>query len=94
MTDSGTKKLLSRVADLEKENKKLRRDLSRYKKYTSKSVDLILDQYDRSNEACLIEKREKIIICEHCGKGETNRVKILDFRFDVCPICNHRKKIK
>lgn len=90
-----TKKLLSRIADLESENKKLKRQVSKYKKYTNQSVDLFLDQYvNKDDKDEHIEKREKPIICDECGKGETNRVKILEFKFDVCPICGFRKKIK
>ena len=40
------------------------------------------------------EKNEKIKICESCGKGETKKIKILNINFEICQLCQNRKKVK
>lgn len=89
-----SKKLHERIFTLERQNKQLRQKLSKYKRYVSKSENIIMDNYDRFvKKDCLVEKYAKYSLCDECGKGELNKIKILDFSFVVCPICKYRKKI-
>lgn len=94
MADRDIKKLLSRIEVLEKQNNKLKKELSKHKKYVSKAADLIMDNYDTCQNTEFVEKNEKITFCETCGKGELKTVKILNFSFAICPICQFKKKIK
>lgn len=93
---SEQKKLPLRIKELEQENKKLKRQLSQYKKYVAKSTELIIDNYESYNksEDIVEHKKDKISICTNCGKGNLKKIKILDFIFEICGICNFRKKIK
>ena len=36
----------------------------------------------------------KIKICDNCGKGEVKRLKILNISFEICQLCQNRKKVK
>ena len=89
------KSLQTRVNTLEKENKKLKKQVSQYKKYVTKSANIILDNYENSIENhCLVEQRVKTKVCEECGKGDLKEVQILDLSFEICQLCKYRKKIK
>lgn len=94
MSDKDNKKLLHRISFLEKQNAKLKKQLSRYRKYVDKSADLILENYEMCQELEVDGEKHKIKKCDNCGKGDTKKIKILDFSFEICPICNHKKKIK
>lgn len=97
MSEKDNKKLLHRISVLENQNSKLKKQLSQYKKYLNKSADIILNNYEIYQEIEVtekLEKSEKVKKCEECGKGDVKKLKILNFNFEVCPICQHRKKIK
>jgi predicted RNase H-like nuclease (RuvC/YqgF family) len=94
MADRDIKKLLNRIEALEKQNSKLKKELSKQKKYVSKATDLIIDNYDKCDNTDYYEKVEKAKFCEECGKGEVKTIKVLNFSFDVCPVCQYKKKIK
>lgn len=96
MSDKDTKKLLSRITFLEKQNAKLKKELSKQKKYVSKAADIILDSYDDDDYQGQqpILKSKKIRYCESCGKGEVRDLIILNLKYEVCGICGHRKKCK
>ncbi len=94
MADRDTKKLLNRIEDLEKQNSKLKKELSRSKKYVSKAADLIIDNYELCQTEEYFEKQAKLKVCDECGKGSVKIMKVLNLSFELCPICQHRKKIK
>ena len=94
MADVDKKKLLSKITVLERENKKLKKQLSKYKKYVSKSANIVLDSYEKCQESELFDKTVKVKLCSNCGKGSVQNIKILDFSFEICEICGCRRKIK
>lgn len=94
MSEKDTKKLLSRIEALEKHNTKLKKELSKHKKYVSKAADMIMDNYDKCQNEEYYEKTEKVKYCDECGKGELKLIKVLGFSFEICTLCQIRKKIK
>jgi ribosomal protein S17E len=96
MSDRESKKLLNRIASLEKQNSKLKKELSKHKKYVSKAADLLMDRYESSEDidSDYEEKPSKQKFCENCGKGDIKIVKVLNFTFDICTLCQYRKKTK
>lgn len=94
MSEKDNKKLVHRISVLEKQNAKLKKQLSQYRKYVDKSAGIILDNYEMYQELEMEEDSKKNKKCDECGKGDVKKIKILDFSFEICGICNHRKKIK
>jgi formylmethanofuran dehydrogenase subunit E len=94
MSEKDNKKLLHRISVLENQNAKLKKQLSQYKKYVNRSADIILNNYEIYQEIEVTEKSEKVKKCDECGKGDVKKLKILNFNFEICPICQYRKKIK
>lgn len=94
MSEKESKKLLHRISVLEKQNSKLKKQLIQYRKYVDKSAGIILDNYEMYQELEMEEENKKTKKCDECGKGDVKKIKILDFSFEICGICNSRKKIK
>jgi hypothetical protein len=94
MSEKESKKLLHRISVLEKQNSKLKKQLIQYRKYVDKSAGIILDNYEMYQELEMEEENKKIKKCDNCGKGDLKKIKILDFSFEICGLCNYRKKIK
>jgi hypothetical protein len=94
MSEKDTKRLLHRISVLEKQNVKLKKQISQYRKYVDKSAGIILENYEMCQEMEVSEEKQKIKKCSNCGKGDLKKIKILDFSFEVCLLCNDRKKIK
>ena len=90
---SNKKDLLSQ---LRKENQRLRRELARYRKYSNKFADIVLESWDEQGhdeEDSKDAKRKKVTYCDRCGKGELKDVSILGIDFVVCQLCKYRKKL-
>jgi hypothetical protein len=90
------KDLLSSLRSLEQENKKLRKELAKYRKYSNKFADLVFESWEENNNSKSENEDEpkKIKLCENCGKGELRNIAILGLNFTVCQLCKNRKKIE
>lgn len=90
------KDLLSTLRSLEQENKKLRKELAKYRKYSNKFADLVLESWEENNNLKdeVENSSPKIKSCDNCGKGELRNIAILGINFSVCQLCKNRKKIE
>jgi restriction endonuclease S subunit len=90
------KDLLSSLRSLEQENKKLRKELAKYRKYSNKFADLVFESWEENNNPKVEseENSKKIKNCENCGKGELRNIAILGINFTVCQLCKSRKKLE
>lgn len=90
------KDLLSTLRSLEQENKKLRKELAKYRKYSNKFADLVLESWEENNISNDEKENtsQKVKNCENCGKGELRNIAVLGINFSVCQLCKTRKKIE
>ena len=89
---SNKKDLASQLRDLTSENKRLKRELAKYRKYSNKFADIVMESWgdtDTPNR----KPEDKLAICDECGKGETRKISILGMCFVVCQLCKSRKKV-
>lgn len=84
---SEVKLLKERVRDLEKEQRKLLKQLSYYKKR-----DHMNDREPESQEE-KETKRDDRIDCFDCGKGKYDVFEIMGKVYGTCTICGERKKL-
>jgi hypothetical protein len=87
------KDLVNQIRKQEAEIKKLKRELSKYRKYSNKFADIVIDSWNDDSDDRAEKNNNKIIFCESCGKGETSSVSFLGINFVVCQLCKFRKKI-
>jgi len=82
--------LQKKVEVLLRENKNLRKKLSKFRKASSKNVN-----YSKETKPKLNEKidNEKIKECNYCH-GEIRDVSIYNLKFEVCQKCKTRTRIK
>ena len=87
------KDLVNKIRKQDTEIKKLKRELAKYRKYSNKFADIVIDSWNDDEEDLEDKPSKKIIFCDSCGKGETNTVSFLGINFVVCQLCKFRKKI-
>lgn len=68
------------------------RRLKRQLRELQKSKHLYDDIIDASIEQ-IEEPRERVHICQECGKGKIKYFSVLDIPFEECDICDYRKKL-
>ncbi len=85
------KLLRERIRDLEKEQRKLLKQLSYFKKRDHMNDIEPLTQEDIIEAE---QKRDDRIPCECCGKGKYDVFEIVGKIYGTCDICGERKKFK
>ena len=84
------------VGQLKRENQRLKRELAKYRKYSNKFADIIIESWGESSEDNEEDstKSKKIVYCDRCGKGELKEISVLVIEFLVCQLCKFRKKLR
>ena len=81
------------IRELEKENRKLKKEL----KYHTKREELYENNREEIHE--VLENKKEIKVkklkrCDDCSKGFLEEIEIMNKVFGTCNICGFRKKLK
>ena len=87
--------LRGEIRELEKENRQLKRRLTKYEKNKHLYNNVIQDYEEMlvahvDTDDIKTEKRKE---CPDCGKGHLDEYAILDKIFGTCDVCGFRKKL-
>lgn len=89
--------LRGEIRELEKQNKQLRRRLTKYEKSKHIYNDLISDYEEIISEHVIIEKivpKSKATRCPSCHEGAMEEYEIMGKVIGTCNSCGHRKRVK